>query len=64
MLSRVKPAVGQSNVTINDKKNSKIPKLETFIEQRDYVGALTLLEVWLKLERKKYIYILYNILFI
>ncbi|ORY39782.1 hypothetical protein LY90DRAFT_41209 [Neocallimastix californiae] len=44
MLSRVKPAVGQSNVTINDKKNSKIPKLETFIEQRDYVGALTLLE--------------------
>jgi len=45
MLSRVKPAVGQSNVTINDKKNSKIPKLETFIEQRDYVGALTLLEV-------------------
>ncbi|ORX77761.1 tetratricopeptide repeat protein 26 [Anaeromyces robustus] len=44
MLSRVKPAVGQLNTTINDRKNSKIPKLETFIDQRDYVGALTLLE--------------------
>jgi len=45
MLSRVKPAVEQSNATLNDKKNNKIPKLETFIDNRDYVGALTLLEV-------------------
>ena len=49
MLSRAKPAVApttvvpQSNEAIEAKK--KAPKLETFIEKRDYIGAITILEV-------------------
>uniref|UniRef100_A0A3Q0RLS3 Intraflagellar transport protein 56 n=1 Tax=Amphilophus citrinellus TaxID=61819 RepID=A0A3Q0RLS3_AMPCI len=48
ILSRVKPAVGgESPMSIGDKKKrnkSKIPRLEEYLQQRDYLGALTLLE--------------------
>lgn len=50
ILSRVKPAVGgdaTSSVTEKKRKNKtkKIPRLEDYLNQRDYMGALTLLEV-------------------
>ncbi|KAI4888489.1 hypothetical protein NFI96_011220 [Prochilodus magdalenae] len=49
MLSRVKPAVGgDSAVSSSEKKRKtksrKIPRLEDYLSQRDYLGALTLLE--------------------
>eukprot|EP00842_Homolaphlyctis_polyrhiza_P006873 jgi/Hompol1/775/HPOL_002573-RA len=47
MLSRAKPAVPPSNPTPStDVAEAKkmVPKLETFIAARDYVGAVTLLE--------------------
>ncbi|XP_041093791.1 intraflagellar transport protein 56 isoform X2 [Polyodon spathula] len=46
MLSRVKPAVGGEPVQGDKKKKKgkKIPKLEEYMSQRDYMGALTLLE--------------------
>ncbi|XP_069053286.1 intraflagellar transport protein 56 isoform X1 [Lepisosteus oculatus] len=45
ILSRVKPAVG-GEVPASDKKKreKKLPKLEEFLEPRDYLGAMTLLE--------------------
>lgn len=49
ILSRVKPAVGgETPVSISEKKKknkSKVPRLEDYLQQRDYLGALTLLEV-------------------
>ena len=55
ILSRSKPAAGSgggasatgpSTTTPNkEKKRKKLPKLEEFLQNRDYVGALTLLEV-------------------
>ncbi|KAG5279003.1 hypothetical protein AALO_G00105060 [Alosa alosa] len=49
ILSRVKPAVGgdaASSVSEKKRKNKakKIPRLEDYLNQRDYMGALTLLE--------------------
>nr|KAJ3421422.1 Intraflagellar transport protein 56 [Polyrhizophydium stewartii] len=47
MLSRAKPAVAPANpVPATDvlEAKKKVPKLETFISGRDYVGAVTLLE--------------------
>lgn len=46
MLSRVKPAVGGEPVQGDKKKKKgkKIPKLEEYVSQRDYMGAMTLLE--------------------
>ncbi|KAI3353040.1 hypothetical protein L3Q82_019613, partial [Scortum barcoo] len=48
ILSRVKPAVGtETPVSISDKKKknkTKVPGLEDYLQQRDYLGALTLLE--------------------
>ncbi|XP_051940765.1 intraflagellar transport protein 56 [Hippocampus zosterae] len=48
ILSRVKPAVGgetAASVSEKKKKNkSKVPTLEEYLQQRDYLGALTLLE--------------------
>jgi len=51
-LSRSKPAKGSSGAKPDttaskpEKKNKKnIPRLEDFIKSRDYVGAITLLEV-------------------
>lgn len=46
-LSRSKPAVSAaaSVETVKEKKKKKLPKVEDFFQQRDYVGALTLLEV-------------------
>ncbi|XP_028671397.1 intraflagellar transport protein 56 [Erpetoichthys calabaricus] len=46
MLSRAKPALG-GDAQQNDKKkkkNKKIPKLDEYLSQRDYMGAITLLE--------------------
>ncbi|KAK7929895.1 hypothetical protein WMY93_006290 [Mugilogobius chulae] len=48
ILSRVKPAVGgDAPESIREKKNknkTKVPALEDYLQQRDYLGALTLLE--------------------
>uniref|UniRef100_A0A3Q3DM99 Intraflagellar transport protein 56 n=1 Tax=Hippocampus comes TaxID=109280 RepID=A0A3Q3DM99_HIPCM len=48
ILSRVKPAVGgETTASVNEKKKknkSKVPTLEEYLQQRDYLGALTLLE--------------------
>ncbi|KAF7654445.1 hypothetical protein LDENG_00069740 [Lucifuga dentata] len=46
ILSRVKPAVeGETPVSEKKKKNKiKVPRLEEYLQQRDYLGALTLLE--------------------
>ncbi|XP_014893139.1 intraflagellar transport protein 56 isoform X1 [Poecilia latipinna] len=48
ILSRVKPAVGEETLeSISDKKKknkTKVPSLEEYLQQRDYLGALTLLE--------------------
>ncbi|KAJ3093189.1 Intraflagellar transport protein 56 [Quaeritorhiza haematococci] len=48
ILSRAKPAINPANQnalsTSTLDKKSKIPKLETFIANRDYTGAITLLE--------------------
>lgn len=45
-LSRSKPAVSTSASieTAKEKKKKKLPKAEDFFQQRDYIGALTLLE--------------------
>ena len=50
MLSRKKPAVGPgSGNTVSSakesKKKRKLPKLEDFLQMRDYTGAITLAEV-------------------
>ena len=48
ILSRVKPAVGgAAPITVSEKKNKgkKIPRVEDYLNQRDYLGAQTLLEV-------------------
>uniref|UniRef100_A0A3B4V4Y9 Intraflagellar transport protein 56 n=1 Tax=Seriola dumerili TaxID=41447 RepID=A0A3B4V4Y9_SERDU len=48
ILSRVKPAVGgKTPVSISEKKKknkTRVPRLEEYLQQRDYLGALTLLE--------------------
>jgi len=47
MLSRQKPAIGPGSTTPakENKKKKKLPKLEEFLDGRDYTGAITLLEV-------------------
>lgn len=47
MLSRAKPAVGGGppHIDKRKKKGRKIPKLEELLSQRDFTGAITLLEV-------------------
>ena len=47
MLSRAKPAIGPGSTTPakEDKKKKKLPKVEDFLNLRDYTGAITLLEV-------------------
>ncbi|XP_060569600.1 intraflagellar transport protein 56-like isoform X4 [Ruditapes philippinarum] len=46
MLSRQKPAIGPGSTTPakENKKKKKLPKVEEFLENRDYTGAITLLE--------------------
>nr|KAF6470503.1 tetratricopeptide repeat domain 26 [Molossus molossus] len=46
MLSRAKPAVGGDppHTDKRKKKGRKIPKLEELLSQRDFTGAITLLE--------------------
>ena len=48
MLSRTKPAQTTGNAIATETKKSKVPSLEDFIKNRDFTGALTLLEVRLK----------------
>jgi len=46
MLQRAKPALGPGSAPQKDtKKKKKLPKLEDFLQARDYTGAMTLLEV-------------------
>ncbi|OWK06261.1 hypothetical protein Celaphus_00012293, partial [Cervus elaphus hippelaphus] len=47
MLSRAKPAVGGDppHTDKRKKKGRKIPKLEELLSQRDFTGAITLLEL-------------------
>ena len=47
MLQRVKPAMGpgSAGTTREEKKKKKLPKLEDFLNMRDFTGAMTLLEV-------------------
>ncbi len=52
-LSRSKPAAGGGGGTnssgtsspLKEKKKKKLPKLDEFLHTRDYVGAITFLEV-------------------
>lgn len=47
MLSRAKPAtqaVPKDNAAVKEKKKAK-PELEDFIKERDFTGAIILLEV-------------------
>ncbi|XP_034044353.1 intraflagellar transport protein 56 [Thalassophryne amazonica] len=46
LLSRIKPALGGDTLVNSDdrKYRSKIPHLEDYLQRRDYLGALTLLE--------------------
>ena len=57
MLSRAKPAIpseGDSNAASKAAQESKkTPRLETFIQERDYMGAVTLLEVKTKPFKKE-----------
>lgn len=49
MLSRAKPAIetpeSQATAEKAVKSNKKSLKLETFVANRDYIGAITVLEV-------------------
>lgn len=49
MISRSKPAANVEEAPPREagrsRKEKKLPDLESFLEKRDYVGALTLLEV-------------------
>jgi len=48
ILSRQKPAVGASSSIEKEKSTKKkLPKLEDLLDARDYMGAITLLEVFL-----------------
>ena len=47
ILSRQKP-VGGGTYTGDKTKKKKIPKFEDFVEDRDYTGAITVLEVRFK----------------
>ncbi|KAK7491850.1 hypothetical protein BaRGS_00016869 [Batillaria attramentaria] len=46
MLSRTKPAIGPgaAQQAKDQKKKKKLPKVEDFLDARDYTGAITLLE--------------------
>lgn len=45
MLQRQKPSLGPTSTTQKDtKKRKKLPRLEDFLQARDYTGAVTLLE--------------------
>lgn len=48
MLSRTKPAIGPGagQQAKDQKKKKALPKVEDFLDARDYTGAITLLEVW------------------
>ena len=49
ILSRSKPAQSDGaaggGAAAKEKKKKRLPKLEDFLQTRDYVGAITLLEV-------------------
>lgn len=54
MLSRAKPAIGPGSTTPakENKKKKQMPKVEDFLNMRDYTGAITLLEVILETKKK------------
>lgn len=47
LLQRAKPAVGPGSAGVpkEGKKKKKLPKLNDYLENRDFTGAATLLEV-------------------
>lgn len=46
MLSRAKPAVAPTTQSVDTSaEKNKTPQLDTFIANRDFLGALTVLEV-------------------
>ena len=45
ILSRLKPAASKSSAPKDAQSKKQMPKLEKFLEDRDYTGAITLLEV-------------------
>lgn len=53
MLSRAKPAIGPGSTTPakENKKKKQMPKVEDFLNMRDYTGAITLLEVILETQK-------------
>jgi intraflagellar transport protein 56 len=53
ILSRSKPAqpAGSAGAGAKEKKKKRLPKLEDFVQARDYVGAITLLEFLRSTER-------------
>ncbi|CAG0905194.1 unnamed protein product, partial [Darwinula stevensoni] len=44
ILSRLKPAASKSSTSKDAQSKKQMPKLEKFLEERDYNGAITLLE--------------------
>ena len=54
MLSRMKPASGPganaNPVAKQKEKKNEVPKLNDFLDNRDYTGAITLLEVCVSTE--------------
>lgn len=44
LLSRTRPAVESASAAASDNGQNKLPKLQDFLEKRDFLGALTLLE--------------------
>ena len=58
MLSRMKPASGPganaNPVAKQKEKKNEVPKLNDFLDNRDYTGAITLLEVCVSTEHKSF----------
>ena len=52
ILSRLKPA-GKKKKEEEEKRKKQLPKLEEFLANRDYTGAITLLEVRAKIQGKQ-----------
>jgi hypothetical protein len=48
ILSRSKPATGPGQAAQSQQTQGRkqVPRVEDFLETRDYTGAITVLEVW------------------
>lgn len=54
MLSRAKPALAPSGPPTQDAtEKKKMPSLDSFIAERDFLGAITLLEVRVPLYQER-----------